>query len=271
LSAFPIKSGYLQSSFLPAGMSNPPLCIAPFSNEPLPIPVIQAGQGLLANQSFSLQNQTPTSKKRLSKWEAAKASMANSWFLGLPFGLALAVYMHHVRNNDPSEAKLATAVKNRLGKTGGKSIMLSINVISSLMASVFSWTLYGGVIGGVSAAMANHKLDSMEKQGNITSQGTLSNQSNPLNGSLNQHQAFVWGSGLFLVFGLTLEKLGHSGLFGESLKSFYKMRWQKPKFLIPAIFLLLASSITNGYLAARMVPWMQQQLNLPPTKTQKTF
>jgi len=200
---------------------------------------IASGEKAKFNGSDDNQHQN-----HLSKWSGAKNGMANSWFLGVPFGLALAGFSHFLaRDIDPIHN--CHDCKTTFGPKGTKSIGLLINVASSIVVSMMTWTLAGGLIGSISASSVNRNRKKADSRGKTA----------------DSHKAFMWGAGGYALYLSATSALSGIGLFGEGLKKYTRAIYKSPKLLIPSLTMGVASCIASGYVATKMLPWMSQKLS----------
>jgi len=200
------------------------------TNEPLRASTSSNLKSTQDTASFSGEGQP---ENRVRKWEAAKKSMANSWYLGIPFGLLAGWYSHCI---------LAPHRPTLGGSSGSLVATLAIGVLSSLT----SWTFYGGVVGAVTAAAANRK-------------NKKNNQEEDSDTSLNPTNAFMWGAGLVALSNAAATGLSLSGILGENLKETTKSIYKAPKILLPTVGLMALSGVTVGYLAKKAAKWVNQK------------
>jgi hypothetical protein len=180
-------------------------------------------------------------QNQVSKWDAAKKGMANSWFLGIPFGLAVTGFSHFL-------AKDADPVHNcqECKKTFGPKGAILFNVGTSVLGSVISWALTGGLIGAISASRANHNAKKADNQDDSKEPA-------------DSHKAFMWGAGAYGLYLSATSALSSMGVFGENIKKYTRTIYTSPKLLIPSLAMGVASCIASGYVAMKMTPWIQQK------------
>jgi hypothetical protein len=229
-----------------------------------PIKMSQASPQSPVFGQQSLVEDSYEKKQHLSKSDAAKAGMSMSWFLGIPYGLASACFMYFLAHDiDPTKKKNAELEK-LFNMKAGKSKAIYLTFIPMVLSSMLTWTLYGGIVGAISASRGNHKLKKAE------SDNQDSSQQSPLS-SMSSGKAFMMGGAGAFAVELSTSSLTSTGLFGEGMKTFTRTIWKQPKLLIPFLGLSLAGAAMVGYVSSRMVPWMKQKLDEPPAGSVNNF